>query len=262
MHCLDRLDYFLGRQQASNIRQQDLDEIRTSIASLIEFSATRWSWRQTHGEDLLKILPVAAQSLPLPQTFDRLWLHSSVDGGEVHEIPWALEEWASGTSFSFFQERFKDGLTTRKVPGRFAAALCGALAEMASNAREHSMSPLPPLASYQFTPDQWSFSVTDVGCGVLSSLRRNPSYAALNNEVAALREALKDGVSSTGVRDRGRGFSDLFKGLVNKMCTLRFRSSGAAASWEGQSPAAHNLRLTPLPIRAGFHVCVSAPLLA
>lgn len=235
--------------------------MRTSIASLIEFSAARWSWWQTRGEDLLKVLPLA-QSLPLPQTFDRLLLDSRVDGGEVQEIPWALDDWAAGKPFSFFQERFKNGLTKRKVPSRFAAALSCALAEMASNARDHSMSPLPPLASYQFTSERWSFSVTDVGCGILTSLHRNTQYASLNDEVVALREALKDGVSSTGVRDRGRGFSDLFKGLVNRMCTLRLRSSGAVANWEGTSPAAHSLQFTPLPNRAGFHVCVSAPLLA
>jgi anti-sigma regulatory factor (Ser/Thr protein kinase) len=157
-----------------------------------------------------------------------------------------------------FEERFKTALVRAGATSGLAHGLLGALNEMASNAVEHAEAPVAPVTTYEIRDGQWAFSVTDVGSGVLGSLRRNPKYASVASDVAAVRLAVQDGVSRTGNPSRGRGFAHVFKALVNRMCTIRFRSSGALASWEGTSPAAHQLTLSPSPERAGFHVLVSS----
>jgi hypothetical protein len=131
---------------------------------------------------------------------------------------------------------------------------------MASNAVEHANSPAAPVASFEVTGCTWSFGVTDVGRGGLASLRENPKYDYLVGQAEALELMLKEGVSRTGEVGRGLGFSTVFKALVDRRATLRFRSGGAIASWEGVSPTDQTIHIQSLPLtRAGFHVRVAGP---
>jgi hypothetical protein len=224
---------------------------------LAEFAAVRWFWWAEHGADLVRTLPHG----------DGPWeyLHSPGDGllegftnerGEVHEVPGVNGGWAPGDSFMLFQERFKTALVKAGLPSRFAFMILGALNEMASNAAEHARSPVPSVASFEVASGRWAFSVTDVGCGLLRSLQRNPAYSGLQNEAAAVRLAVREGVSSTGQPSRGHGFTTVFKALADRMCSIRFRSTAAMATWSGSSPAADQLTITVSPPRRGFHVQV------
>ena len=55
----------------------------------------------------------------------------------------------AGQPFILFQEGFKVALCRRGVPSEPAHALVGAFAEMASNAVEHALSEVPPVAAFE-----------------------------------------------------------------------------------------------------------------
>ncbi|MDI3290721.1 hypothetical protein [Polyangium sp. 15x6] len=269
MHPLDVLENLLAYRGPAGVHQAlHAEATRASLCATVELSAIRWSWWRAHGDDLLHVLPsdlgASGHLALLPKELDRATglVQEQVpagngSGGEVHEIPPSPSDWRPGQPFLLFQERFKTALVRGGLASRFAAALACALHEMASNAAEHAISDLPPVASYEIASTGWSFSVTDVGGGIIDSLRRNPAYSGLPDDVSAVRLALRDGVSVTGQKGRGYGFTSVFRALVNRMCTIRLRSTGAVGNWEGQSPGATSLRLMVAPRRPGFHVCVS-----
>ncbi|MCC7536889.1 MAG: hypothetical protein IT379_11780 [Deltaproteobacteria bacterium] len=230
-------------------------EAAQSLAGLAEFAAVRWSWWARHSVDLVRALPGGdIVGLRGP---DDLLVAEVFEHGAVHCVPPPGAAWQSGSAFMLFQERFKTVLVGAGADTRFAHALLGALNEMASNAVEYASAPLCPIATYEVRDGSWCFSVTDVGCGVLRTLRRNPSYTNLSDDVDALRLAVQDGISATASPTRGYGFTHVFRALVNRMCAIRLRTVGARAAWSGRSPAAHLLGLSPAPVRDGFHVAVS-----
>ena len=175
--------------------------------------------------------------------------------------PAAGEDWEPGGSILFFQDDFRGALVESGMDRSYANALSGALIELASNAIEHSASLVSPLACFEVSTNFWCFGVADVGRGVLASIRENPSYAGLRTSAEALSTVLRDGVSRTGQPGRGDGFRRVFKALVDRRATIRFRSEGAAGWWEGESPTAQTITLKSLPVsRRGFYIRISGPL--
>jgi hypothetical protein len=265
MHPIDILETILATNGPAAVRGAIHQEAaEASLAGLAEFAAVRWSWWIARHEDLAAVLPShGGPRLNLPALGPdtaRLLVTARAREGEVAEVPGLGGGWNAGDPFMLFEERFKTALVTAGATSAFAHNVLGALDEMASNAVEHAGSPLPPVSCYEVTGGAWSFSVTDVGCGVLGSLRRNLSYRALRNDVSALREAVRDGVSCTGKPGRGHGFAYVFKMLVDRNCRIRFRSTAASAAWAGACPAAQCLVLAPAPERCGFHVEVAGDL--
>lgn len=249
--------------------------IRFDLAAAQEFLAYRWSCIQAGGAD-----PIP-QQLGLQSWAALNWLISSLTGGGdagtnrigagtvLHRAtdfaecillePLGTAFWLASGSFVRFRERFRRALSVSGMRSKLTYALCGALEEMANNSCEHSASERPPLVGAQVTPGGWQFAVTDVGIGVLASLRQNPDFSDLKAEAQALELALKDGVSSIPQPGRGRGFSQVFKALVDSKASLRFRSRGVTASWSGLSPTSQSLAFVSLPVGRlrGFHVQVS-----
>jgi len=269
MHPLDRLDMLLAAKSRSEVPSALHLEAASTVGGIVEFLALRWAWHARTGEDLLNRLP----QRELPPLFRFVSGHSVVasvfgfrpHGGssspsaaaEIRTIPPPGPAWQSGSEFALFLERFKDSLRPRGYSADSAFLLAGALKEMASNAVEHAMASVVPLAAYRVGAEDWEFSVTDVGRGVLASMRSNPEFAHIPTAVEALRTALKDGVSSTGQPGRGCGFSTLFKALVDRDCTLRLRSAGASAWWRGRSATEQTLTMQSLADRVGFHIAVA-----
>ena len=257
-------------------RPQLVDAIRRipDLAAFMEFFAIRWNYWRKRRVDILENLPKLAETSWLSQIakvsdYPMLGLRPGVSPigktfklaamAELQEIPHELSQWAAGAPFDLFQQRFHRTLCARALPRQLAYAITGAFVEMASNADEHAQSPVPPVACYHVTPEFWSFSVTDVGRGILSSLRQNPVYQTIETETEALQLALQDGVSRFSEEERGTGFSTVFKALVDHSASLRFRSGGALGSWSGESPTASKVTLQSLPLRrSGFHVRVSS----
>ncbi len=261
-HPLDIVDSRLERDGSV---EKPLYETAPPLADLLEFASMRWDWFGTRHEELLARVPIG--------TFDEKWLPEAGAGIElrvpddrtrgVHSVPrMSAAGWEAGSSFGFFQERFKKALVVGGLPSGFASGLVGCLVEMAANAAEHARSPAPPMAAYEVTSSRWQFCVCDVGVGMQGSLTRNPIYAGLRNDVQALQAAVKDGVSATGDPGRGKGFTDLFHRLVNRSCSIRLRSVGATTSWSGTAPGASEMRISPARRRAGFHITVSGALTA
>lgn len=271
MHPIDRLEFVLAERGALGLCQMaGISEGEASLSMVIELAAVRWAhWRES-GEDILRSLPEGGARaglddllsagngsalLSLSETGDAAFPVSP--NGEVSEIPVTSEDWKAGRPFMLFQERFKTSLTRQGVPTELAHAVVGAFTEMASNAAEHAAAPIPPVATFETNGTTWAFSVTDVGCGVVESLKRNPAYATVADAKTALSLALQDGVSGTGKRGRGTGFTTLFKALIDRHCTIRFRSAGVAAACSATSPTAASLAFLVLPPRMGFHVAVT-----
>lgn len=259
VHPLDILDNVLANIGPTGVRKPlHVEACETSLANRAEFAAMRRAWWHTHKADLLDQLCGRIEGLG-DLTGSLLHVDSG-SYGEVHDVPTDPSQWGPGTPFLMFQERFKTALVAAGALSPFAHGVVGALNEMASNAVEHAQSPAPPVSTFEVLPDRWSFSVTDVGIGVLTSLKSNPKYETLKNEVTALQTTVMDGVSSTARAGRGFGFTLVFRSLADRACTIRFRTTGALATWEGVSPAAQHLSLSPMPQRAGFHVAVSGSL--
>lgn len=261
MEPIDILENVLATQGPSGVRGP-LHALATgSLAGLADFAALRWFWWTQHGTDLLRVLPGTSGPWERLGTPDHGLLESFAEArGEVYEVPGIDGGWQPGDPFMLFQERFKTALVQGGAPSRFAFMVLGALNEMASNAAEHANAPVASVASFEVGRGRWCFSVTDVGCGLLRSLRRNPTYAGLPNEASAVRFAVRDGVSSTGNPSRGNGFTQVFKSLADRRCSIRFRSAAAMATWSGSSPVADQLTITVSPPRVGFHVQVEGGL--
>jgi len=274
LHPVDALEIRL--QQARAVDPADVfpADRATHMATALEIMALRWIWSRDRGEDLFDRHPalrMAPSLVRLRSNGDRLALFrlgpaSNQEGrgclnlgsAEVLEIPPSGDGWRPGAPMMLAQQDFSRKLRRRGLPRLLAAGLAGAFDEMASNAREHSQTEVPPVACLQVEPGYWAFSVTDVGRGALSSLRENPKFESLRSESWALKWALQDGVSRHSDPGRGRGFGSVFKALVDRSAVLRFRSGGASGRWTGTSPTAQQIVVQALPVSkvGGFHVCV------
>lgn len=273
IYPLDRLEAELHRGTVPDT---------TSLGGLdlpdaIEFSALRWSWWHDRHEDLLaerlpdlveswpalRYLQTSSQQLELLSPFNtrRLGAHRRNGALGILELPIPGKEWGPGGEVLFFQDRFKSALIEAGMEAPFARALTAALKELASNAVEHAASPVAPLACYEISGQSWAIAVTDVGRGVLASLRENPLYESLVSHTKALELALSPGVSRFyNEAGHGNGFLRVFKALVDRRAALRFRSGGAAAHWEGVSPTNQEIVFKGRPLsRKGFHIRVAGP---
>lgn len=242
------------------------------LPAIVELAALRWYWHRERGTDLFDHLSGLRSRMPMachgqvgllgePSSGSYRPTEETVklEGGELVEIPTSESAWQAGQPLPLARETFSRRLRRQGCPVGFAYGLAGAFSEMASNAVEHAASPIPPVACLQVTKHVWAFSVTDVGRGIRASLSENPRFASLKRDSDALAQALRDGVSRLDDPARGRGFSTVFKTLVDSSATLRFRSSAAVGWWSGSGPTSQKILIQSLPatMRGGFHVCVS-----
>jgi hypothetical protein len=112
---------------------------------------------------------------------------------------------------------------------RLSAAMTGAFRELASNAEEHSMRVESAIGGYTFSASSFEFCISDLGIGILSSLRTCSQHADLKDHAAAIEAALTPGVSrfppATG---RGFGFKPIFECLSQLRGDLRVHSGDHA----------------------------------
>ena len=267
---IDALELGLIRDRRIRLEALFPPGMLEGLPGILELAALRWYWNQERGTDLLDHLPGLRSKVPMASLgrvalfggpgADRLTEERvELEGGEIVEIPTSESAWLAGQPFPLAQEAFSHRLRRQGCPVGFAYGLAGAFSEMASNAAEHAASAVPPVACLQVTERIWAFSVTDVGRGIRASLSENPRFASLRRDSDALTQALRDGVSRLDDPARGRGFSTVFKALVDYSATLRFRSSAAVGWWSGSSPTSQKILIQSLPatLRGGFHVCVS-----
>lgn len=145
----------------------------------------------------------------------------------------------------------------QKIAGLSSAVslqLVAAMQELENNIHEHAEAPETGLLAYRAESGAFEFVATDLGIGVLQSLRSCKAYAELRDEGKALNLALSKGVSRHGPDcNRGHGFRPIFIGLMNLNGELRFRSGDHAVTMDGTNPnLATSQTAQKVPIKGFF----------
>ena len=152
---------------------------------------------------------------------------------------------------------FEVRLRTKGFPARLSRSLTGALGEMVDNVWQHSETRVPGLVGYQIEHRKLSFGVSDLGIGVLDSLRRNLRYRGLVSSMEALETAIIAGV--TRHESGGYGFSTLFESIAELWGISRLRSGEAAVAFDRRLEQRRRKRYY-LPACRGFRVLVACRL--
>lgn len=138
-----------------------------------------------------------------------------------------------------------------------ARQLAAAIGELESNIYEHSGKPFTGLLAFRAHPNHFEFIASDMGMGILESIRMSPDYSSLNDHGDALRLALTEGVSQFGTSaGRGFGFRPIFVGLANINGTLQFRSGDHALMIDGANSDVMAARVAQKVFLGGFLVSV------
>jgi anti-sigma regulatory factor (Ser/Thr protein kinase) len=266
--AIDQIELLLSLGDPSRIKSQTIRAALGTFPTILEVAAIRWLWWQSTKSDFISMLNIdedllarLPRVLPPVNRLDQAFVNDiRAADREIFSINGISSEWDDDSPFTSFQARFRDSMLRKKFSEDTAYKMLVALKEMAANAVEHSMCSMI-VASYQVLDSFCSFSVTDIGCGARESIARNHAAAAeMKHDVDALQLILREGVSCTGMPNRGYGFSDMFKRLADRMSVIRLRSVGAGAKWHGRGPAQHAIEFVALPYRIGFHVSVASPI--
>ena len=211
-----------------------------------------------------------AQATPLSQSFldfvsgPKRGVGSLNDGRTTDfiRVPASIEGFAS-PAWIAFQSRMKFAAEKHGFGRQQAAGVVGALAEMASNAFEHSHRPESAIAAYHSNSSAFEFCIADAGIGAIASLRLGDEFQHIHDTGEALKLCISDGVSRFG-RDalRGAGFGQLFSRLTDLRARVRIRSDDQVIDLRGDVPGqASAFPAGRTPVR-GFLVsaqCFSRP---
>lgn len=155
------------------------------------------------------------------------------------ELTWvAPVEFDDDYRWEMFRRRLRKAALAAGFSQNCSAALAGAFGEMASNAQEHSGRVHSAMAGYSWRPGVFEYVVSDLGVGVLESLRSCGHHGDARSHAAALDLAVQPGVSKTGTSSgRGFGFREMIRSLSKLYSDIRVHSgdhcvdiSGAASS--------------------------------
>jgi anti-sigma regulatory factor (Ser/Thr protein kinase) len=133
--------------------------------------------------------------------------------------------------FDLFLERFCRSMKQQGFPTGFANALCKVVDEMADNVIQHSgqlAEGFSGIAGYHVEHHYATFAVSDVGRGILATLRESPEWNHLSTTREALRAILLQGASSRSAQGAGEGFKQLFASLIDRNSVIRLRTENSA----------------------------------
>mgnify|MGYP001051424131 FL=1 len=140
----------------------------------------------------------------------------------------------------------------------WAAQMVAAIGELRANIDEHSAAAATGFVAFRAAQGIFEFVASDLGVGVLATLRMAPDYQSLSDHMEALRLTLTEVASRFGFQEgRGYGFRPLFTGLANRNATLRFRSGNAMLRMDGTSPDLLHAQAAAKPPIRGFFVSVA-----
>jgi len=153
------------------------------------------------------------------------------DGLRVRIIPQAYElVWLRSTEADLRSEIASAGFTTVT-----AKALTGAVSEMINNVWQHANSQAPGLLAYQLEPQRVHIAIADNGVGVLVSLRTNPQHASLRTSMAALKAAMRVGVSRYTEPAHGYGFDTMLRAVADQWGAVRLRTGQAVLEFHAST---------------------------
>jgi hypothetical protein len=208
-----------------------------TLSGLLEFIASEAQIRRACGSTADVLLQVVSP-LGIDQgQLRRLWgrnneaLPDDLHGTRSSEF-WRIRssEDLDGPGIQLMQERFVRSAQQNGIGRSVAMALMGVFTEMCDNVVQHSAergAALTGMAAYVVSMDEVGFAVSDLGIGMLQSLRKNPALAHLPDAATALHAAVIDHASSRPGHPEGSGFKNLFRNLVDRNAVMRFRSQDA-----------------------------------
>ena len=142
------------------------------------------------------------------------------------------------------------------LPTAAGAQAVSALGEFDSNIDRHSRREQSGFVAFEVNQQFVGLYASDLGQGMLGSLRQNPNYAKLDDSGEALSMALREGVSSSTNPGRGMGFRPIFVGLASHARLLRFRSDDALLEINRFGGGSPTQEIKERPSVAGFHAFV------
>jgi hypothetical protein len=137
----------------------------------------------------------------------------------------------TGLAFSYFEQRFSSSMKNEGFPPAFSNALGKVIDEVADNVIQHSGTTddgFTGIAGYHVQNTCAAFAVTDVGAGLLATLRTSPRWSGLTTPRAAIRAVTINHASSRQDEGDGEGFKQLFKSLIDHNSLIRIRTDDAA----------------------------------
>lgn len=170
---------------------------------------------------------------PCPPRRNLNWIYSA-PSWELWQV--RGPESAKGKDFELFLQRFERGLKAAGFSDRFPRLLAQGLLELSENIVRHSVSGNDQaigLAGFHVTPGMMSYVVADVGRGVLSSLKENPEWADLEDEMDALVAVAKKDATRLRNRDFGDGYRQVFQSFLDRDGLLQMRSGNGVARVQG-----------------------------
>lgn len=176
--------------------------------------------------------------------FEEASLTPILDAFASRKIQWLQGDGSRGLLIGNGLES-EQNLTSFKVDAHKAALRAGfakaapmlvaALGELIGNIVDHSEATVTGVAAFAARPGMFEFVVADQGIGALRSLTKNPAYAALPDEGAALAAMIETGISRFDAESgHGNGFRPIFEKLAHMTGELRFRSGDHGLSLDGR----------------------------
>lgn len=209
------------------LQQSQLKSTGDAVDILLQECPIWTLFRQMRERNAPRLTAGALALIRIPLVYDEEWLNT--------EIP---------------------QLEAQLLRGRFSRhlskSLSGAVFEMVDNVWNHSETAETAVLAYQVGRRSFTFSVTDLGLGVLDTLKRNRRYAHLKTSIEALEEAVKPNVS--GKPDgSGLGLDQLTRSLADLWGRTRLRSGQGALTFDRETdvPKRRHQFLPQLP---GFQI--------
>jgi anti-sigma regulatory factor (Ser/Thr protein kinase) len=142
-----------------------------------------------------------------------------------------------------------------QYPALHAYEIASAVSEVCQNTIDHNriacgffvMQVYRPLGGDRFV----EIGVSDYGCGIQESLKRNPKYQTIGDDLSAIHAATQQGVTSSNDPTRGMGLAHLLEITEKRKGTVQIRSGCATARYRFDKIKAHGFSVTWLP---GVHI--------
>lgn len=228
-----------------NLRSEEVSELRRLVAegaglplrlppltlgAAIELACTAWYWRLAgrqaaferfrEWESANATLGEAWAALAGTRPMVAEYSATSMDIRSVTDV----------TGQALFGNRFRKSLKELgRFSNEFANGLGGALEEMVDNVLQHASKdlarPAPAIMAFEVADRAFTFSVGDVGRGVLKSLRENERWNTLADDEVALNAVVVHQASRRGA-EPGTGFSLVVRTLAD-LGSFRYRTGKA-----------------------------------
>ncbi|MBI3976608.1 MAG: hypothetical protein HY331_00340 [Chloroflexi bacterium] len=120
-----------------------------------------------------------------------------------------LRRFRTDADVDLLQREVEQFLRGQRLSNPLYTAVWQSVGELCGNAASHSGSPCGGfLAAQTYQEARRMLAIGDVGVGIRRHLAYNPRYVSLSSDEAAIREAVKPGVTGTA-EPRGFGFSEV-----------------------------------------------------